>query len=413
MKAHRRWVTRWPVHQAREQGVYCYQQPISGYPEQGHITLRERGGVLMLGSYSYLGLNGHPRINEAACAAIQQYGTGTPGVRLLAGTLDIHRELELRIARFKKAENALVFGSGYFANVSTISSMFGPGDTVICDKLNHASIIDGCKLSKAAFVRYRHNDMENLERLLKACPDSGHRVVIADAVFSMDGDVMNLPETVALCRQYSALLMVDEAHSIGVLGANGHGIEDHFGLPPDCVDIKMGTLSKAIPSMGGYIAASNEICDFVSHQARAFIYSAALSPSSAAAALMALDILDEEPERVSRLHENCARFRKGLQDASLNFNESTESAIFPIFCGDDWSAYRLAAACLDRGLFIQAIPHPVVPKGTARLRASITADLGPHSIDQAVDIIRDCAEYLGMALRDSEVPHGRALASNQ
>ena len=352
----------------------------------------------MLGSYSYLGLIGHARINAAAQAAIERFGTGTPGVRLLAGTLDIHHALEERIARFKQTEGALVFSSGYFANFSTIACMLGSDDTVICDKLDHASIVDGCLLSRAKFVRYRHNDMDDLERRLKAANRHGRRIVISDAVFSMDGDVMNLPDTVHLCRRYGALLMVDEAHSIGVLGPDGHGIEAHFGMPADCVDIKMGTLSKAIPSIGGYIAASAEFCNYLSHQSRAFIYSAALPPPSAAAAMAALDVIDDEPDRVRKLQHNCALFRDLVLEADLHLLAGTESAIFPIMVGEDWAAYELAAACQRDGLFIQAIPHPVVARGAARLRASITAQHEPEDIEEAVTILRRNATELGVAI---------------
>jgi 8-amino-7-oxononanoate synthase len=270
--------------------------------------------MLMLGGYSYLGLNAHPAINEAARLAIDTYGTGTHGVRLLSGTLQLHRQLEAKVAAFKNTEAAAAFSSGYFANVSTIASLVGKNDTVICDKLDHASIIDGCLLSGAKFLRFRHNDMGHLEACLKKKANSGRKFVIVDAVFSMDGDIINLPEVSRLCQQYGTALMVDEAHSIGVLGSTGHGIEEHFGLPLDSVDIKMGTFSKAIPSVGGYIAGSKKLCDYLCHQARGFIYSGALPPPSAAAALVSLEIIEQEPSRVKKLHANTKFFSELLRD---------------------------------------------------------------------------------------------------
>src|SRR5688572_7110682 len=234
----------WPVKEARAADLYFYLEAIEAYLPGNRVQVRGHGELLMLGGYSYLGLNGHPAIIAAAVDALHRYGTGSHGVRLLAGTLGIHRDLEAKIAEFKGTEAAATFSSGYFANVSTIACLVGRHDTVICDKLNHASIVDGCELSKAKFVRFRHNDMEHLEACLSDPAHPGKRLVVVDAVFSMNGDVINLPEVSRLCRRYGAMLMVDEAHSIGVLGNTGRGIEEHFGLPADAVDIKMGTLSK-------------------------------------------------------------------------------------------------------------------------------------------------------------------------
>jgi 7-keto-8-aminopelargonate synthetase-like enzyme len=268
----------WPVREGREQDLYFYLEAIEAYLPDNRVRVVGHGEMLMLGGYSYLGLNGHPRINGATYEAIERYGTGTEGARLLAGTLEIHRQLEARVAKFKGTEAAVTFSSGYFANVSAIACLIGHHDTVICDKLDHASIVDGARLSAAKFVRFRHNDMGHLEECLKAPANSGRKQVIVDAVSGMDGDIINLPDVSRLCRQYGASLMVDEAHSIGVLGETGHGIEEHFCVPPDTIDIKMGTFSKAIPSVGGYIAGSKRLCEFLSHEARGFIYSGALSP---------------------------------------------------------------------------------------------------------------------------------------
>lgn len=384
----------WPVQPAREQDVYFYNEVIEAYQPDDRVTVKGHGDMLMLGGYSYLGLNGHPKINQAAQAAIDKYGTGTYGVRLLAGTLTLHRQLEERISGFKGTEAAVTFSSGYAANFSTIAAVVGRHDTVICDKLDHASIVDGCLLSQARLVRFRHNDMGHLEACLKDPANTGRKLVVVDAVFSMDGDIINLPDVSRLCREYGALLMVDEAHSIGMLGRTGHGIEEHFNLPAHSIDIKMGTLSKAIPSLGGYIAGSQNLCDFLRHQARGFIYSGALPPAAAAAALAALNVIEDEPHRVQRLHENSRYFARQLSQAGFSFLNSV-TAIFPIMCGDDWQAYRLARYCQKQGVYVQAIPHPVVPKGTARLRAAVSATHHQEDLDYCIDVLLQGAMEVG------------------
>ena len=250
------------------------------------MVVRDAGEMIMLGSYSYLGLLHHPRIDAAADLTIRQYGTGAHGVRLLAGTLPIHRELERALAEWKQTEAAVVLTSGYFTNIAVITALLGRHDVVLCDKLNHASIVDGCRLSGAEFKRFRHNDAADLCRHLAEVPKGKNVLVIVDAVFSMDGDIIDLPAISSACRKHGALLMVDEAHSLGVLGKTGRGIEEHFGLPADTVDIKMGTLSKAIPSVGGYVAARQEITDLIKYRGHAYIFSSALPAPCAAAALL-------------------------------------------------------------------------------------------------------------------------------
>lgn len=385
----------WPIAKIREEGVYFYGEAIETYHGSENVQVADHGQMTLFGSYSYLALNGHPRIDQAARDAISRYGTGTHGARLLAGTLEIHRELEAELARFKGTEAAVTFSSGYAANLSTITSLVGRHDTVLCDKLNHASIVDGCNLSRAKLVRFRHNDMEHLAACLADPSHPGHKLVVVDAVFSMDGDIVNLPEISRLCRQHGALLMVDEAHSLGVLGASGHGIEEHFGLPADTIDIKMGTLSKAIPSVGGYVAGSRRLCDFLAVQARGFIYSAALPPAAAAAALEALRVIQDEPERLTRLHENVRHFAVALRAIGLPPTDSA-TAIFPVVCGEDWAAFRLAHYCQQRGFYVQGIPHPVVPRGSARLRVSITAGHRKEQLDQFAAVLRQGIEELAI-----------------
>ncbi len=324
--------TRWPIEPMKEAGLYFFLEPIQEL-RNGRVVVKGRGEMIMLSSYSYLGLLGHPRLEAAAKKAIDQFSTGTHGVRLLAGTLTAHDDLEKRIARFKKTESAIVYSSGYVANTATISALVKQGDTVICDMLNHDSIIDGCMMSGAKLINFRHNDIHHLEIRLKANPGK-NKLVIVDGVFSMDGDIINLPRVSGLCKEYGALLMVDEAHSIGVLGKTGRGIEEHFGLPPDSIDIKMGTLSKTIPSMGGYVAGNKELINFLKHEGRGFIYSAALAPAQVGAALEAFDVIEDEQHRVETLQRNADYFTNGLKKMGFN-TLNTETAIVPVICGEN------------------------------------------------------------------------------
>jgi glycine C-acetyltransferase len=384
----------WPVKTLQEQDLYFYLEQIEEYLPNGRVRVSGHGEMVLLGGYSYLGLNGHPRINEAARRALERYGTGTHGARLLAGNLAVHRELDEAVARFKRAEAATTFSSGFVANVSIISCLVGRHDTVICDQRDHASVLDGCRLSGARLVRYRHNDLGHLESCLKDPGNPGRKLVIVDAVFSMDGDVVNLPAVSRLCRAHGATLMVDEAHSLGVLGATGHGVEEHFGLPPDTIDVKMGTLSKAVPSAGGYVAGSRKLCEYLAHQARGAIYTGSLPAASAAAAAAALELIEQEPERVRRLHDNTRYFAGGLREAGFSFLDSP-TPIFPILCGDGWRACRLARACQRRGVYVQAIPHPVVPRGTERLRATVTAAHSRADLDLCLAALRAGAAEVG------------------
>lgn len=384
----------WDVDYYKDQELYFYLEEIQEILPHGRVQVKGRGEMIMLGSYSYLGLIGHPRINRAASDAVEKYGTGTHGVRLLAGTLSVHNELEARIASFKETDGAITFSSGYVANLATISGLLRKGDTVICDKFDHASIVDGCMLSQATFRRFRHNDMEHLERRLQEADPESRRLVIVDAVFSMDGDIINLPEVSRLCRKYGAYLMVDEAHSIGVLGQKGHGIEEHFGLPPDAVDVKMGTLSKTVPSAGGYVAGSAELIKFLKHEARGFVFSAALPPPSAAAALASFDVIEEEPERVERLQHNYTYLSEALQKAGVDLLKS-ETAILPVMCYDVTKAAQLAKFCQERGIFVQAVVAPVVPQGLARLRVCVSAAHRTSDLDYCATVITEGAQKIG------------------
>jgi glycine C-acetyltransferase len=385
----------WPVEEYKERDLYFLLEQTDEMLPKGRVDVKGYGEMIMLGGYSYLGLIGHPKINAAAKAAVDKFGTGTHGVRLLAGTLSLHNELERRIAEFKKADDAITMSSGYATNLATISSLLRKGDTVICDKLNHASIVDGCMLSMAKFVRFRHNDMDHLERRLRDANPHGRKLVVADAVFSMDGDIINLPEMARLCKKYGAYLMIDEAHSIGVIGKTGHGIEEHFDLPPDTIDIKMGTLSKTIPSAGGYVAGNEQLITFLKHEARAFIYSAAIPPASAGAALAALDVIEEEPWRVEKIQTNFHHFTKKLKSAGFDLLK-TETAIVPVVCGSLEDTAKVARHCQYNGIFVQTISAPVVPAGTSRLRACVSAAHDLEDLDYCANTIIEAGRKYGV-----------------
>jgi 8-amino-7-oxononanoate synthase len=377
----------------KEHDLYFYNQAIEEM--LGDSKVRVRGRVMgMYASYSYLGLVGHPRINEAAKKAVDRFGTGTNGVRTLAGSLTIHDELEETIADFKHAEAAITYTSGYATNLSVISTLMGRGDYIFSDKLNHASIVDGCLMSGAEFRRFRHNDMEHLEGLLRNAPPDVAKLVIADSVFSMDGDIIDLPTVLELCRKYNAWLMIDEAHSVGVLGEKGTGIEEYFGLG-DVIDIKMGTLSKTIPSVGGYVAAKKDIITYLRHASRAYIFSAALPPAQAAAANEAFKVILDEPWRVERLNQNTKQFIGGLK--SMGFDTMlTETAIVPVLCGDDDAAFAMTREAQYNDVFVLPVVSPAVPEGLARLRATVTAAHEPSEIERAMDVIGEAGKKLGV-----------------
>ena len=377
----------------KENDLYFYNQAVQEMRADAKVLVngREMG---MYASYSYLGLVGHPRINEAAKKAVDKYGTGTHGVRTLAGTLTIHNELEETIANFKHAEAAITYTSGYATNLTVVSTLMGRGDYVLSDKLNHASIVDGCLMSGAEFRRFKHNDMEHLETMLKNVPDGASKLVISDSVFSMDGDIIDLPKMVELCKKYNAWLMMDEAHSVGVLGKTGTGIEEHFGLG-DVIDIKMGTLSKTIPSVGGYVAAKKDIITYLRHASRAYIFSAALPPAQAAAANEAFKIILDEPWRIEKLNANTQQFIGGLKSAGFD-TLLTETAIVPVICGTDEVAFAMTREGQRQDVFILPVGSPAVPEGLARLRATVTAAHEHDEIDRAMNIIIAAGKKLGV-----------------
>nr|WP_202532525.1 8-amino-7-oxononanoate synthase [Streptomyces sp. SID3212] len=350
--------------------------------------------LLMMSGYSYLGLAGDERVVRAAQAAVELYGTGNHGVRALAGSIPLHEELEAEVAQFAGRDRALVFGSGYAANVGTVGALVGAGDTVLIDKYDHASIVDGCRLSGATVTRFRHNDVDHLDRRLAAASPDGIRLVIVDSVYSMDGDIAPLPELRRVCDAHDALLMVDEAHALGVIGATGKGIEEHFGYTAK-VDVKLGTLSKAIPSMGGWVAGPEELIGHLKYAARPFLFSAALGPAQTGAALESLRILQQEPERVTHIQEESARFRRTLNDGGMRTGDS-ETAVVPVIAGSDEAAYDYATACRAAGVIGLPVVTPAVPNDLARLRIAITARHTKADLDFAAEAFLKAAAECGL-----------------
>ncbi|HBY56856.1 MAG TPA: 8-amino-7-oxononanoate synthase [Candidatus Atribacteria bacterium] len=376
----------------KEEKNYFYLKSIDG-ASGSRVTIDGRE-MIMFASYNYLGLITHPKIKKAAIEAIEKYGTGAAGVRLLAGTTKVHEKLEAKIAEFKGAEDAVTYSSGYVTNLAAITTLCQRGDLVIIDKLDHASIIDGCLLSGATHKSFIHNDMQSLERILANSEKYVNKLIVVDAVYSMDGDVSNLPEISRLAKKYNAKVMVDEAHSIGVLGKTGHGIEEHFGLK-GAVDIHMGTLSKTIPSIGGYLAGDKDLISYLKHNSRPFIFSASLPPVAAATAIACFEVIEDEPERIENLQRNVKHFKNGLNSMGYNTMNSTTS-IVPILVGEEKETLELCKMVNDEGIFICPILFPAIPKGTNRLRAHVLATHTSEDIDKALDVFKRAGEKLGL-----------------
>jgi len=381
------------IANAKAADLYYYNQPVTELRGGARVLVNDRE-MGMYASYSYLGLIGHPRISQAAKEAIDRFGTGTHGVRTLAGSLTIHNELEETIAAFKGAEAAVTFSSGYVTNLTVISTLLGRGDYVISDKLNHASIVDGCLMSGAKFLRFKHNDMQALEQRLEQVPSDATTLVVVDSVFSMDGDVIDFPKLVELCKKYGAWIMIDEAHSVGVLGKTGRGVEEHFGME-GAIDFKMGTLSKTIPSVGGYIAGKKELIEYLRHTSRAYIFSAAIPPAQAAAAKAAFDVILDEPWRVEKLNANSRQFIEGLKSRGFD-TLCTSTAIVPVVCGGDETAFMMTRHAQHHDIFVLPVVSPAVPPGLARLRATVTAAHEPDEIEHAMNVIEMAGKEIGV-----------------
>lgn len=371
-------------------GIYPYFRVIESAQDPEVIVGGKK--MIMIGSNNYLGLTNHPRVKEAAIEALRKYGSGCAGSRFLNGTLDIHVNLEKKLARFMRKEAALVFSTGFQTNLGVISAIAGKDDIILIDKMNHASIIDGCRLSFSEIKKYRHNDMEDLERLLQQYNDKG-KLIVVDGVFSMEGDIADLPNIVKLAREYGARVMVDDAHGIGVLGRTGRGTAEHFGLE-DEVDMIMGTYSKSLASIGGFIAASEEVIHYIKHFARALIFSASPPPASIASVSAAIDIIEEEPERRERLRRNTNKMLKGFKALGFDTGRS-ETPIIPLIVGDDQRAFLMAKMLHDKGIFANVAVSPAVPNGNALIRTSYMAT---HT-DEQLDKVLQAFEEVGKALK--------------
>jgi 8-amino-7-oxononanoate synthase len=363
------------INDLKKRGLYRELRTVEG--EQDSFVVINGKRVLMFSSNNYLGLANHPELKKASTEAASRYGTGSGGSRLISGNMEIHRTLEKELALFKGAEKALLFSSGYHANVGTISALAGEGDVILSDELNHASIVDGCRLSKAEVRVYKHANMNSLEEILRRSSRFSKRLIVTDSVFSMDGDIAPLPDIVDLAEKYSALVMVDDAHGTGVLGKKGKGAIERFGLEGK-VDIQMGTLGKALGSFGAYIAGSEDLIYYLVNKARSLLYTTALPPTVCGSALAALKILGEQPELVSRLKNNTRYFRKRMKDLGYPIPEG-ETPILPLILGDPSITMNMAQGLFDEGIYVQGIRSPTVPDGTSRLRITLMAT---HTVEQ-------------------------------
>lgn len=370
---------------AKEKGVYPYFHKL--YSGQDIVVNMEGKRTIMLGSNNYLGLTNHPEVKKAAIAAIEKYGSGCSGSRFLNGTLDLHMKLESELAQFLNKESVMTFSTGFQSNLGIISAIVGRNDYVICDKENHASIYDGCKLSYGKMLRYNHNDMADLERKLASVPSESGILIVSDGVFSMSGDVAKLPEIVDLAKKYQARVMVDDAHGLGVIGNGGRGTASYFNLEDD-VDIYMGTFSKSLASLGGYMAANSDVVEFVKHTSRPYIFSASMTPASVAAANKALDILKAEPERVENLNNISTYMRKKLKEKHIDIIEST-TPIIPIYTYQDDKTFIACKLLLERGVYVNPVVSPATPVGQSLLRTSYTSTHTKELMDEAADKIAE------------------------
>lgn len=368
---------------AKEMGIYPYFHELQS--KQDTEVIMEGKRKIMLGSNNYLGLTVNEEVKKAAINATEEYGTGCSGSRFLNGTLNLHLELERKLADFLGYEDAMTFSTGFQSNLGIISAIVGKNDFVICDKENHASIYDGCRLSYGTMLRFKHADMDSLENALKKVPQGAGALIVTDGVFSMSGDIAKLPEIVELKEKYGAALMVDDAHGLGVVGKGGRGTASHFGLESK-VDIVMGTFSKSLASLGGYMAASETVCEYVRHNSRPFIFSASMPPACCAAAEKALDILKEQPSLTERLSELATYMRKALKAKSIRIKDAP-TPIIPIYISDAETTLTVAKRLFDEGVFVNSVLPPATSPNECLLRVSLMASHTQQLIDEAVDII--------------------------
>ena len=377
------------VRQLIESGIYPYFKELES-EQAPEITIKGKK-FIMFGSNNYLGLANDHRMKQAAIDAVKKYGTGVAGSRFLNGNTVLHMELERKLAAFKGREAALIYATGYQMNLGVISALVGKGDFAIIDKLDHASILDGCRLSQGELCRFKHNDPADLDRVLKKIGPRHGRLVIVDGVFSMEGDICPLPEIVKVVKRHGARLMVDDAHASGVLGKRGHGTSEYFGLGPKDIDLVVGTCSKSFASVGGFAAGNEDIIHYLQHVSRSMIFSAALPPSSVAAISKAIDIIDAEPQRIKKLWDNAKYLMTRFKAMGLNTGE-TQTPIIPVVIGDNEKTFMLWRMLYDRGLFTNPVVSPAVPPKRALIRVVATATHTREQLDRALDIFETCVK---------------------
>lgn len=376
----------------KEMGVYPYFRPIES--DQDTVVSIQGKPVLMFGSNSYLGLTNHPRLKEGAIKAIEKYGTGCAGSRFLNGTLDIHLQLEEKLAQLVGKEEAIVYATGFTANSGVVPCLTGREDYIIFDEFDHASIIEGKRLSFSKQLKFRHNDMESLEKQLKRCEPDKLKLIVVDGVFSMEGDVTKLPEIVELAKKYDASVMVDEAHSLGVFGKTGAGVCEHFGLTDD-VDLIMGTFSKSLGTIGGFIASDSNIINYLKHNSRTLIFSASITPASTGCVLAALDVMAEETWRKDALWANTHRAKAGFQKAGFEIGP-TETPIIPLYVRDNNTTFKLTRMLMDDGVFVNPVVSPAVRSEDTLIRYSLMATHTFEQIDESIEKITKAARALGI-----------------
>ncbi|HUS59189.1 MAG TPA: pyridoxal phosphate-dependent aminotransferase family protein [Planctomycetota bacterium] len=372
-------------------GLYPYFKPIERNFGTEVIVKGKR--LIMMASNNYLGLTVHPKVIEASIKAVEKYGSGCTGSRFLNGTLELHEQLEERLAQLTGHEAALVFSTGFQTNLGAISAVVGKRDAAIIDRADHASIVDGCRLSFGTTLKFKHNDMADLECVLQKAQEFEGRLIVVDGVFSMEGDICPLPDVVALAKRYDTRVMVDDAHSLGVLGKSGSGTSEHFGLKNE-VDMVMGTFSKSFASLGGFVAADESVIHYIKHNARAMIFSASMPPAAVAAVLACIDILKAEPERRERLWRNAEHLRKGLHSLGFSTGRS-ETPIVPVVVGENEVTFRFWKGLFDNGLFVNSAVSPAVPPGHGLLRTSVMATHEISQIDHALEIFEKVGKELG------------------
>lgn len=378
--------------QIQAMGLYPFFRTIES--EQDTVVKIEGKDVLMFGSNSYLGLTNHPYLKEASIKAIEKYGSGCAGSRFLNGTLDIHLELEEKLAKYVGKPGAIVFSTGFQVNLGVISSIPGRNDYIILDDLDHACIIDGARLSFAKIIKYSHNNMEALEKVLSKCEYDKIKLIVIDGVFSMEGDIAKLPEIVELAKKYNANIMVDDAHGLGVLGHLGSGTASHFGLTDD-VDLIMGTFSKSLASIGGFIAGDLDAMNYLKHNARSLIFSASIAPANAASVIAALDLIQREPERIQKLWDNTHYALAALKAAGFDTGHSV-TPIIPIIIRDDYKTFQMTKLCLERGVFVNPVVSPAVPSTSSLIRYSLMATHTIEQIDRSVEVMTKVAHEIGI-----------------